>query len=81
MLFEIELFQKKQKQKQNTTKKKRKKKKRKEKKRHQIALSLGYPNFYFYKKDVICCSNGYSYHFLDYIRLLLFANANVIHHV
>ena len=32
-------------------------------------------------KDVICCSNGYIYHFLDYITLLLFVNANVIHHV
>ena len=32
-------------------------------------------------KDVICCSNGYIYHFLDYIKLLLFVNANVIHHV
>ena len=32
-------------------------------------------------KDVICYSNGYIYHFLDYITLLLFVNANVIHHV
>ena len=32
-------------------------------------------------KYVICCSNGYIYHFLDYIKLLLFVNANVIHHV
>ena len=32
-------------------------------------------------KDLICCSNGYIYHFLDYIRLLLFVNANVIYHV
>ena len=32
-------------------------------------------------KDVICCSNGYIYHFLDYITLLLFVDANVIHHV
>ena len=32
-------------------------------------------------KDVICCCNGYIYHFLDYIKLLLFVNANVIHHV
>ena len=32
-------------------------------------------------KDVICCSYGYLYHFLDYIKLLLFVNANIIHHV
>ena len=32
-------------------------------------------------KDVIRCSNGYIYHFLYYITLLLFVNANVIHHV
>ena len=32
-------------------------------------------------KDVICCSNGYIYHFFDYIMLLHFVNANVIHHV
>ena len=32
-------------------------------------------------KDVICCSNRYICHFLDYIKLLLFVNANVIHHV
>ena len=32
-------------------------------------------------KTKVCCSNGYVYHFLDYIKLLLFVNANVIHHV
>ena len=32
-------------------------------------------------KDVICCSYGYLYHFLDHTMLLLFVNANVIHHV
>ena len=32
-------------------------------------------------KDVICYSNGHIYHFLDYIKFLLFFNANVIHHV
>ena len=32
-------------------------------------------------KDVICCSNGYIYHFLDYITLLVFVDANVIRHV
>ena len=30
-------------------------------------------------KYVTYCSNGYIYHFLDYIKLLLFVNANVIH--
>ena len=25
-------------------------------------------------KDVICCSNGYIYHFLDYIKLMPFVN-------
>ena len=46
-----------------------------------MALRLAYPNCYHTTKDVICCSNGYIYHFLDYIKLLLFVNANVIHHV
>ena len=32
-------------------------------------------------KDVICCSYGHIYHFLDYLKLLPFVNANVIHHV
>ena len=27
----------------------------------------------------MCCSNGYIYHFLDYMTLLLFGDANVIH--
>ena len=47
----------------------------------KIALRPGYPNSYHTTKDVICCSNGDIYHFLDYIKLLLFVNANVIHHV
>ena len=73
MLLEIGLLKrKKQKQKQ----------KQKHKKKFKIALSLGYPSSYFYNKtDVICCSNGYIYHFLDYRTLLLFVDANVIHHV
>ena len=66
MLLEIELFKK---------QKKEKKKKKKRKLKIKIALSLGYSNSYFYKKD------DYIYHFLDYIKLLLFVNANVIHHV
>ena len=60
------------KQKQNKTKAKKEKK-------FKIALSLCYP--ISTTKDVICCSNGYIYHFLDYKTLLLFVNANVIHHV
>ena len=52
------------------------------KKKIKIAQSLGYPSSYFYNKRCnLCCSNGYIYHFLDYIKLLLFVNANVIHHV
>ena len=27
----------------------------------------------------MCCSNGYMYHFLDYMTLRLFGDANVIH--
>ena len=68
MLLEIGLF------------KKRKKEKRKEKKKrsklHQVwAIPIPIST----TKDVICCSNGYIYHFLDYIKLLLFFN--VIYHV
>ena len=76
MLLEIGLFQKKNKQKQNkkatttTTKKKSK-----------LHLVWAIPVPISTAKDVICCSNGYIYHFLDYIRLLLFVNANVIYHV
>ena len=32
-------------------------------------------------KDVTRRSNGYNYHRLDYIKLLLFVNANSMHHV
>ena len=62
------------KKKQNKTKAKKKKK------RKEIALSLGYPNCYFCNKR----SNmllWWLYHFLDYMKLLLFVNANVIYHV
>ena len=51
--------------------KKKKKKKTQKRKEIKITLSLGYPNSYFY----------YIYHFLDYIKMLLFVSANVIHHV
>ena len=72
MLLEIGLLKKKTKQ------NKSKKKKRKEIK---IALSRAIPRPISITKDIICCSNGYIHHFLDYIKLLLFVNANVIHHV
>ena len=84
MLLEIGLLKrKKQQQKKTATKKKQQKKKTKpktktkqnktkvKKKYIKIALSLGYPSSYFFKKDVICCSNGYIYHFLDYLTLIL----------
>ena len=70
MLLEIGLFKKK--------KNKSKKKKRKEIK---IALSRAIPSPISITKDITCYSNGYTHHFLDYIKLLLFVNANVIHHV
>ena len=53
------------------------KKKRREKKRNQNCI-WAIPIPISTRKDVICCSNGYIYHFLDYIKLLLFVNANVI---
>ena len=62
--------------------KKQNKRKRKKKKRNKICIKAGLSQVLFLQqKDVICCSNGYIYHFLDYIKLLLFVNANVIHHV
>ena len=41
-------------------------KKKKIEKEIKIALRLGYPTSYHTTKDVICCSNGYIYHLLDY---------------
>ena len=69
MLLEIGLF-----------KKKKRKRKKKENKVKEIKVSA-IPIPISTTKDLICCSNGYIYHFLDYIRLLLFVNANVIYHV
>ena len=75
MMLEIGLLKrKKQKQKQKKTKQKPKK----NSKLHQVWAT---PVPISTTKDVICCSNGYIYHFLDYITLLLFVDANVIHHV
>ena len=53
MLLEIGLF--------------KKKKKERKKKRNQDYIKSGLSQSLFLKKDVICCSNGYIYHFLDYI--------------
>ena len=51
MLLEIGLFKKKKTDKQKKRKAKKKKKKRKKKRKEiKIALSLRYPNFYFYNK-------------------------------
>ena len=69
MLLEIGLF-----------KKKKRKRKKKENKVKEIKVSA-IPIPISTTKDLICCSNGYIYHFLDYIKLLLFVNANVIHYV
>ena len=70
MLLEIGLSKReKKKQKQNKTKAK------KTKKHWAIPVPISTT------KDIICCSYGYIYHFLDYIKLLLFVDANVIHHV
>ena len=68
MLLEIGLFKKKTKQ--NKTKQKQK-----QNKAWAISVLISTTT------DVICCSNGYIYHFLDYVTLLLFVNANAIHHV
>ena len=75
MLLETRLLKKNKKQ-----KKKKNEEKRKEKKSelHEV-WAIPIPTST--TKDAICYSNGYIYHFLDYIRLLIFVNANVIHHV
>ena len=62
MLLEIGLF---------------KKKRKKIKKRNQNCI-WAIPIPISTTKDVIRCFNRYIYHFLDYIKLLLFVNANVI---
>ena len=59
--------------------KKTKTKQKQEKKRNPKVWAIPIP--ISTTKDVICCSNGYIYHFRDYIKLLLFVNANVIHYV
>ena len=66
MLLEIGLF---------------KRKKRKKKINQKCCIKSGLPIPISSTKDVMCCSNGYIYHFIGHIKLLLFVNANVIHHV
>ena len=65
MLLEIELL------------KKKKEKKGKSKLHEDWAIPIPIST----TKGVVCCSNDYVYNFLDYMKLLLFVNANVIHHV
>ena len=78
MLLEIGLLQRKKKQTTKNKKTKTKTKQNKSQKKIKLwAISVPIST----TKDVICCSNGHIYHFLDYITLLLFVNANVIHHV
>ena len=78
MLLEIGyLKRKKTKQNKNENKNKNKTKQSKTKAKKVWAIPVPIST----TKDVICCSNGYIYHFLDYITLLLFVDANVIHHV
>ena len=87
MLLEIELLKakknnnKKSNNKKQTTKTKQNKIKKKIHKKSKLRQVWAIPVPVSTTKDVICCSNGYIYHFLDYITLLLFVNANVIHHV
>ena len=74
MLLEIDLFQKKKVKKQEEEEKKIKSK------LHEIwAIPMSIST----TKDVTCCSKWlYLYlSFFYYIKLLLFVNANVIHHV
>ena len=78
MLLEIGSL--KRKKKQNKAKNKKKtKQKPKRKKNSKLHLVWAIPVPISTTKDVVCCSNGYIYHFLDYITFLLFVNANVIH--
>ena len=79
MLLEIGLLQRKKKQKTKNKKTKTKTKQNKSQKKKIKVWAISVP--ISTTKDVICCSNGYIYHFLDYIKLLLFVNTNVIHHV
>ena len=83
MLLETELLKKNKQTNKQTTKTKQNiiQKKIKIKKKSKLHQVRAIPVPVSTTKDVICCSNGYIYHFLDYITLLLFVNANVIHHV
>ena len=70
MLLEIGLLKRKKGKNKNKTKQKPKKKKIQHCKVWAIPVPISTT------KDVICCSNGYIYHSLDYITLLLFVDAN-----
>ena len=79
MLLEIGLFKQKTKQK----KKKQNKKKEKEKKRrHENCIKSRLSQFLFLqqKMQYVALMAIFIY-FFDYVKLLLFVNANVIHHV
>ena len=78
MLLEIGLLKRKKKAK---TKTKQNKSQKQKKYQNCIKSGLYIPAPISTTKDVICCSNGYIYHFLDYLTLLPFVNTNVIHHV
>ena len=76
MLLEIGLFKQKTKQK----KKKQNKKKEKEKKRRHQKSGLSQFLFLQQKMQYVALMAIFIY-FFDYVKLLLFVNANVIHHV
>ena len=55
----------------------KKRRRKKEKKRNQNCIQVwAIPIPISTTKDVICCSNGYIYQFLDYMKLLLNNNNN-----
>ena len=51
-----------------------------EKKRKPKLHQLWAIPIFLLQHDVICCSDGYIYQFLDHIKLLHFVNGDVIHH-
>ena len=67
--------------KKNKQTKQNKSKNIKRRKEIKIAVSLAIPSPISTTKDVKCCSNGYIYHLVDYIVLMLFVNASFIHPV
>ena len=75
MLLEIGLLKQKTKQKKKETKQKKKR-------RHQNCIKSGLSQFLFLqqKMQYVALMAIFIY-FFDYVKLLLFGNANVIHHV